>query len=89
MTSPGPRPRRRDRPGRRVTEEQQRAIQVIACLTLLHGRPPELAELAEVWGITKPAVLHRLHWLEKKGLWRKADRSVTEPGLRSALGLSR
>lgn len=68
-----------------MTEEQQRAIQVIACLTLLHGRPPDLAELAEVFGVTKPAVLHRLHWLEKKGLWRRADRSLTELGLRSVL----
>ena len=86
---PPPPSRRSDRPARGVTEEQRHAIQVIACLTLLHGRAPELAELAEVFGISKPGVLHRLHWLEKKGLWRKADRSVTELGLRSSLGLDR
>jgi DNA-binding IclR family transcriptional regulator len=83
-----PRPRRRDRPSRRVTDEQQRAIQVLACLERLHGRPPELAEMAEVFGTSKPAVLHRLHWLEKKGLWRRDERTVTELGLRAALGLA-
>ncbi|MFL5520596.1 MAG: hypothetical protein ACJ8B6_06645 [Gemmatimonadales bacterium] len=71
-----------------MTEEQQRAINIIACLTLLHGRPPALAEIAEVLGVTKVAVFKRLHWLEKKGLWRKEDRSVTELGLRSSLGLT-
>lgn len=68
-----------------MTDEQRRAIGVIACFTLLHDRPPELGELAEVFGVSKPAVLHRLHWLEKKGLWRATDRSLTELGLRSAL----
>jgi DNA-binding IclR family transcriptional regulator len=68
-----------------VTEEQRRAIGVIACFTLLHDRPPELGELAEVFGTSKPAVLHRLHWLEKKGLWRRDGRTVTELGLRAAL----
>lgn len=63
-------------------------MQVLACLELLHGRAPELAEVAEVLGVSKPAVLHRLHWMEKKGLWRKADRRVTELGLRSALGVA-
>jgi Mn-dependent DtxR family transcriptional regulator len=75
------------RPVRGVTEEQQRAIQVIACLTLLHGRPPTLTEIAEVLEVTKEAVFYRLHWLEKKGLWRKEDRRVTELGLRTTLGL--
>lgn len=80
--------RRRDRPTRGVTEEQQRTISVIACLTLLHGgRAPTLSEIGEVLGVTKEAVFYRLHWLEKKGLWRKEDRSVTELGLRTTLGL--
>jgi hypothetical protein len=72
-----------------VTEEQQRTIGAIACLTLLRGRPPVLRELAEAWGVSKWGAACRLHWLEKKGLWRKSDRSLTELGLRSAVGLPR
>lgn len=72
-----------------MTEEQRRAMQVIACLTLLHGRPPTLSEIGEALGVTKEAVFYRLHWMEKKGYWRKLDRAITEPGLRAALGLQR
>jgi hypothetical protein len=72
---------------RAVTDEQRRAISVIACLTLLHRRPPALRELASVLEKTHVAVIHRLHWLEKKGLWRRGDRRVTELGLRSVPGL--
>jgi DNA-binding IclR family transcriptional regulator len=71
-----------------VTEPQQHAIRVIACLTLLHGRAPELGELAEVLGISKPGAVHRLHWLEKKGLCSSSGRALTQLGLMSALGLA-
>ncbi len=70
----------------RVTEEQQHAIRVMACLTLLHGRAPALGELAAVWGISKPAVIHRLEWLDKKGLCCRRARTLTEQGLRAAIG---
>lgn len=80
-------PRRSDRPVRAVTDEQRGTIQTLACLTLLHGHGPTLGELAEVLGVSKPAAFYRLHWLEKKGLWSKADRSITAAGLLSALGL--
>lgn len=81
------RPRRRDRPGRAVTEEQQRAVRVIACLTLLHGRPPQQPEIAAVLGVTKVAIHKRLHYMAKKGLWSREERRLTEQGLRAALGL--
>jgi len=87
---------------RRVTEEQRRTINAVACLTLLHGRTPALGEIAEVLHITKEAVHARLHWLEKKDLWQPADiertddgrwgrltGALTTSGLRSALGLPR
>ena len=79
--------RRGDRPLRGVTEEQRRTVSTLACLTLLLGHAPTLSEIAEVLHVTKEAVFYRLHWLEKKGLWCKADRSITALGLRSALGL--
>jgi Mn-dependent DtxR family transcriptional regulator len=53
----------------------------------LRGRAPALREIAEVLQVSKPAVFYRLHWLEKKGLWSKANRAITEAGLLSALGL--
>jgi DNA-binding IclR family transcriptional regulator len=70
-----------------VTREQHRTIQTLACLTLLHRRPPALSELGAVLGISKQAAFYRLHWLEKKGLWRRTDRALTAEGLSSALGL--
>jgi DNA-binding MarR family transcriptional regulator len=82
-----PRPRRRDRPDRRLTSEQERAIRVVACLTLLHGRAPTLEEIASALGCSKPAASKRLRYMEKKGLCEQSARSVTELGLRSAVGL--
>jgi len=70
-----------------VTDEQRRTVSTVACLTLLRGHSPSLTEIAEVLHVSKEAVFYRLHWLEKKGLWSKADRSLTPLGLRSALGL--
>lgn len=58
----------------------------ITCLTLLHGRPPTLGELAEVLSVSKPAVFYRLHWLAKKGLWSRSSRAVTQAGFRCARG---
>jgi hypothetical protein len=84
-------PRRPDRPLRRVTETQRQTLGVLACLTLLHGRRPALDELVDVLRMSKPAVLHRLHWLSKKGLCQRphprARWAITTPGLLSALGL--
>jgi predicted transcriptional regulator len=68
-----------------VTEPQRHAIRIIACLTLLHGRPPTLSEIAEAMRVTKVAICLRLRWLEKKGLCERASRAITEPGLRAAL----
>jgi Mn-dependent DtxR family transcriptional regulator len=70
-----------------VTETQKRALSAIACLTLLRGRVPTLGELAEVLQISKPAACDRLHWLEKKGLWERSGRAITQAGLLSAIGL--
>jgi hypothetical protein len=96
--------RRADRPARAVTDEQRRALNAVACLTLLHGRPPTLDELSEALGVAKDALCHRLHWLRKKGLWLSAERSrepdgrypsgtpsgaITRLGLLAALGMSR
>jgi DNA-binding MarR family transcriptional regulator len=80
-------PRRRDRPERRVTETQRQALSALACLQLLRGRAPTLGELAEVLQVSKPAAFYRLHWLEKKGLWQRSGRAITQAGLLSALGL--
>ena len=102
--SPSLRPRRSDRPVRGVTEEQRRVLGAIACLTLLHGRPPTLDELGSALGVAKDALCHRLHWLRKKGLWASAERfreadgrypsatpsgAITRLGLLAALGMSR
>jgi predicted transcriptional regulator len=70
-----------------VTQAQQHAISVIACLTRLHGRAPTLGEIAGALGVTKVAICLRLRWLEKKGLCDRSSRAVTEPGLRSVPGL--
>jgi Mn-dependent DtxR family transcriptional regulator len=79
-------PRRRDRPVRGVTTEQRRTLRIIAGLTLLHDTSPAISELARVLRVSKPAAFYRLHWLEKKGLWCRASRTLTESGL-SASGL--
>jgi hypothetical protein len=71
-----------------VTEEQRRTIRILACLTLLSGHAPTLAEMALELGVTRVAVCLRLRWLEKKGLCERATRILTELGL-SAIGLSR
>lgn len=86
MTSLEPR-RRHDRPDRRLTSEQERAIRVVACLTLLHGRAPTLDELATALGVSKPAVCKRLRYMEKKALIERGSGRITELGLRSAVGL--
>lgn len=62
---------------------------MMACLTLLHGRAPELGEIAAALGVTKAAASYRLQWLEKKGLCNRATREVTELGLHAALRPSR
>jgi Mn-dependent DtxR family transcriptional regulator len=69
-----------------VTDEQRVALYVLACFTLLHGRPPGLGELAALLGISKPGACKRLRWLDKKGLVSRSDRAITEAGLRCALG---
>lgn len=61
-------------------------LSAVACLTLLHGRPPALSELGAVLGISKQAVFYRLHWLGKKGLWSRPTRAITPAGLRCARG---
>ena len=60
---------------------------MVACLTLLHGREPTLGEIASALGCSKPAASKRLHYMAKKGLCEREARSVTEFGLRSALGM--
>lgn len=84
--TPAARSPRRDRPGRAVTEEQRHAARIIACLTLLNGRPPLGPEIARVLGVSKVAVHKRLHYMAKKGLWSRDERRLTELGLRAGLG---
>jgi Mn-dependent DtxR family transcriptional regulator len=71
---------------RGVTESQRRTLRIIAGLTLLRDGSPAISELAKVLQVSKPAAFYRLHWLEKKGLWCRASRTLTEFGL-SASGL--
>lgn len=87
VATPHPPRRRSDRPIRAVTDEQRHTINALACLTLLRGRAPLVRELGAALGVSKQAASYRLHWLEKKGLWRREDRSITTTGLLSALGL--
>jgi predicted transcriptional regulator len=68
-----------------VSSSQRRTLEVFLALRLLHRRAPTLMELARSLRVTRQAVHYRLHWLEKKGLWNGSGRTITEPGLRSAL----
>lgn len=64
---------------RELSPEQGRALQIVACLTLLHGRAPTFEELGSALGCSRQAAQYRLHYLEKKGFWRSS-------GSRSARG---
>jgi len=68
-----------------VSSSQQRMLGVLACLMLLNaGQAPSIRQLAEALKVRKSTAWKRLHWIEKKGLWSGATRSLTETGLLSA-----
>lgn len=66
---------------RELSSEQRRTLTVIACLTVLHGRVPTLRQIAEALGCSRQAAHYRLHYLEKKGLWRASDWAMPGPGV--------
>lgn len=61
--------------------EQERALQMVACLTLLRGRAPTCRQLGNVLGCSRQAAHQRLHYLEKKGFWSGRRWALTEAGL--------
>ena len=69
-----------------LSREQGRALQIVACLTLLHGKAPTFRQLSAALGCSRQAAQYRLHYLEKKGLWkssgdRNARGALTEAGI--------
>lgn len=59
---------------RDISEQQCRTLTIVACLTLLRGESPTMAELAGVLGCSRQAAQCRLHYLEKKGYWRSSGK---------------